>query len=93
MALMSHLESVRNRLSLLWSFLSVKSLLVLFTSCSPSMATMSPKAVLQKFSYCGLAKNGLNFDKRCLTRRGSSYEPEHAITYGSFKKISLDTER
>ena len=69
--LISHFEFVMNRFRLLWSFLSMKSSFMLFTSCSPPPATIRPKAVLQKFSYCGLLKDFLNFEKMFLILRGT----------------------
>src|SRR5450759_4354233 len=67
----SHLGSVKNRFMLLWSFLSTKSSLMLFTSCSFSPATISPSMTLQKFSYWGLVKYLLNPESRCLTLLGT----------------------
>ena len=56
---------------LLWSFLSTKSSLTLFTSCSPSPATISPSIARQKLSYCGLVKDLLNLERRCLSLLGT----------------------
>jgi len=57
-----------------------------FMAGSPSVATMSSKTALQKFSYCSLVANRVNFDERCLTRRESCIEPERATRMGRSKR-------
>src|ERR1017187_1991341 len=89
----SHLDSVKNRFMLLWSFLSVKSSLTLFTSCSFSPATISPSMTLQKFSYCGLVKYLLNPESRCLTLLGTPDRNPNMTPRTHHDQISSDTVR
>ena len=71
-----------NRLRLLWSFLSMKSSFTLLMLCSPSPATIRPSSVLQKFLYCGLLKNFLNFEKMFLILRGyTRNKAKHELLY------------
>ena len=67
---MSHFGWVMKRFRLLWSFLLMKSSFMLFTSCSFLPAAINPSSVLQKFSYWGLVKNRLNFEKICFSLVG-----------------------
>ena len=48
----------------------MKSSFMLFTSCSFLTAAINPSSVLQKFSYWGLVKNRLNFEKICFSLVG-----------------------
>src|SRR5450759_4826896 len=88
-----HLGSVKNRFMLLWSFLSTKSSLMLFTSCSFSPATINPSMTLQKFSYWGLVKYLLNPESRCLTLLGTPDRKPNMTPQAHHNQISSDTVR
>ena len=69
---MFHFGSVMKRFRLLWFFLWVNCSFMLLMSCSPWAAVIIPNSARQKFSYWGLVRCFLNFEKRCFSLLGIS---------------------